>query len=250
MSGIKMSTHRSCPNKFLKKFQRSPFFLPSKSENSNAFFLIPKTGPLLLNWKREETKQPQQIPLEPRESPPPHHHPKSVDRTSVKSSKQKKKKKNRTVVINGRDGQMVPALFITVDKDNESANKTGRKNWERAELFLGNAAPACCQITPAHSHSLTHTHTHTHTHIHTHSSRRRLEREGRRGAERRRREERRIGEGRRQGCCTSQSSRWMAGERSGSHRDVSPHPTLTNSLSFSEVLTLIMTTSTVFTLLL
>lgn len=30
--------------KFLRKFQGSPFFLPSKSENSDAF-LIPKTGP-------------------------------------------------------------------------------------------------------------------------------------------------------------------------------------------------------------
>lgn len=88
---------------------------------------------------------------------------------------------------------MVPALFITVDKDNESANKTGRKNWERAELFLGNAAPACCQITPAHSHSLTHTHTRARTHTHSQLPATAGERgEGRRGAERRG-EERRGG---------------------------------------------------------
>lgn len=41
---IGMSTYRSGRDKFLRKFQRSPFFLPSKSENSDAF-LIPKTGP-------------------------------------------------------------------------------------------------------------------------------------------------------------------------------------------------------------
>lgn len=41
---IGMSTYRSGRDKFLRKFQRSPFFLPSKSENSDASF-IPKTGP-------------------------------------------------------------------------------------------------------------------------------------------------------------------------------------------------------------
>lgn len=41
---IGMSTYRSGRDKFLRKFQRSPFFLPCKSENSDAS-LIPKTGP-------------------------------------------------------------------------------------------------------------------------------------------------------------------------------------------------------------
>lgn len=41
---VGMSTYRSGRDKFLRKFQRSPFFLPSKSENSDAS-LIPKTGP-------------------------------------------------------------------------------------------------------------------------------------------------------------------------------------------------------------
>ena len=89
---------------------------------------------------------------------------------------------------------MVPALFITVDKDNESANKTGRKNWERAELFLGNAAPACCQITPAHSHSLTHTHTRTYTYTLTAPGDGWRERRGEESSREERRGEERRGE--------------------------------------------------------
>lgn len=50
---------------------------------------------------------------------------------------------------------MVPALFITADKDNESGNKTGTKL--RAELSLGNAVPACCRILRARRHARTHT---------------------------------------------------------------------------------------------
>lgn len=49
---------------------------------------------------------------------------------------------------------MVPALFITADKDNESGNKTGTKL--RAELSLGNAVPACCRILRARVHARTH----------------------------------------------------------------------------------------------
>lgn len=52
---------------------------------------------------------------------------------------------------------MVPALFITADKDNESGNKTGTKL--RAELSLGNAVPACCRILRARVHARMHAHT-------------------------------------------------------------------------------------------
>lgn len=143
--GVSVSSYRGCPDKFLRKFQRSPFFLPPKSENSNAF-LIPKTGPRF-NWKREETKRATTNSIST--GSPPHlhfHHPKSVDITSVKEEEKK-------LEINWRNGQMVPALLITVDKDNESGNKTSRKT-ERAELFWGNAAPACCQIKNQHTHTL------------------------------------------------------------------------------------------------
>lgn len=46
-----------CPNKFLRKFQRSPFFLHSKSENSNAFFLFQKQAPNELKERRDRKKE-------------------------------------------------------------------------------------------------------------------------------------------------------------------------------------------------
>lgn len=58
-----------------------------------------------------------------------------------------------------RSGQLVPALFITVDGDNESHNKTSTKPRE-AQHFARSAAPARCQIvarTRSLSLSLTHT---------------------------------------------------------------------------------------------
>lgn len=144
-----MSTYRSRPNKFLRKFQRSPFFLLSKSENSNAFFSYSKNRPVVeLKERRDQTATTNSIrtgsppppPLLP-QTPPTNQPPppkKSVDITSVKSSKQKGRKK-RQVVINSRNGQMVPALFITVGKDNESGNKTGAKL--RARSFSWETQP-------------------------------------------------------------------------------------------------------------
>lgn len=89
---------------------------------------------------------------------------------------------------------MVPALFITADKDNESGNKTGTKL--RAELSLGNAVPACCRILRARGG----------THAHTHSCRRRRERKRERegGGEREETWDAALQ------SCTTQSGRLMA----------------------------------------
>jgi len=59
------------------------------------------------------------------------------------------------------------------------------ENWESVELFVGNAAPACCQTTTALSRTHLHTHLHAHLHAHTHTlgSQRRLWRERERGRE-------------------------------------------------------------------
>lgn len=64
---------------------------------------------------------------------------------------------------------MVPALFITVDKDNESGNKTGRKLRELSFSW---------ETQPQRAVRLyQHTHTHSNAHIHTHCSQQRHERE-------------------------------------------------------------------------
>lgn len=63
---------------------------------------------------------------------------------------------------------MVPALFITVDKDNESGDKTGRKLREQSFSW---------ETQPRRAVGLWE-HTHTNMHTHVHCSQRRREREG------------------------------------------------------------------------
>lgn len=116
-----------------------------------------------MNWKREETekrkkkkkKKPQQIPLEPGVPPSPTPTPPPPKKCWPNICEGEQTIKKRQLAINWRNGQMVPALFITADKDNESGNKTGTKL--RAELSLGNAVPACCRILRARVHARTHT---------------------------------------------------------------------------------------------
>lgn len=56
---------------------------------------------------------------------------------------------------------MVPALFITVDKDNESGNKTGRKLRELS-FFLGKRSPSVLSDCGS-THTLMRTHTNAYT---------------------------------------------------------------------------------------
>lgn len=135
------ATYRGSPIIFRGKFQRSPFFRPSKSENSDAS-LIPKPAPPS-NWKREETKQLQQIPLEA-----------GVPTTTtqkVSTQQLSGAARGEKLVINQAEWTDTCSLYRRRQRQRERAGK-----WARAELCRGNAAPARCQITHTEREGETH----------------------------------------------------------------------------------------------
>lgn len=145
---MKMPTYRSRPNKFPGKFQRSLFFLLSKSETSSAFLPYSKNRPVVWTAKRERAKT-NSIRTGP-----------GVPPTSAKSIDITAQNKTDQLKLSNLHRRYLLSLSVSA-KDNESGNRTCRKNWESWGFLL--------QTQPQRAVRLDHIHTQTHTSARAHT---------------------------------------------------------------------------------